>query len=109
MVKRLVLRFKQIVLFLQETKLGVFDSGVSSLLGGNLLTRGIGVEVEGASGGLIILWNDDFFKVSSCIPSKRSIIMAGELIGLKKELVFCNIYATNVEREEGVVEYIIFK
>ena len=84
------------------------DSGIISSLGGNLLTRGIGVEAEGASGGLITLWNEGLISVNSCISSKRCIIIAGELLGLKKELVLCNIYAANVENErKDLWDYIL--
>lgn len=57
------------------------------------------MEAEGLAGGLITLWNDDLFKVKACVPSKRSIILIGELVGINKEIAFCNVYAANVESE----------
>lgn len=54
-VRKLVLKFRPMVLFLKETKLRIFDSSIIRSLGGDLLTKGVGVEVEGASGGLITL------------------------------------------------------
>ena len=83
-----MLKYKPIILFLQESKLSVFDSGVIRLLGGNLLTRGVGVEAEGTVGGLISLWNEEFFSVKSCITSKCSIILNGELVGVQLEVAF---------------------
>ena len=57
-VKNLVLKHKPMMLFLQETKLGAFDSSVIKSLGGGRLRRGeerrgVGVEAMGVSGGLI--------------------------------------------------------
>ncbi|KAK2637510.1 hypothetical protein Ddye_032302 [Dipteronia dyeriana] len=62
MVRKAVLRFKPIVLFVQETKLSSFDSGVIRSLYGNLLSIGIGVEADGASranveGERKVLWD----------------------------------------------------
>lgn len=51
-----------------------------------MLTRGVEVEVEGSAGGLISLWNKDRFEAKACITSKRCI-------------VFCNVYALNLENE----------
>ncbi|KAK3199960.1 hypothetical protein Dsin_023375 [Dipteronia sinensis] len=99
MRRELVTKYNPVVLFLQETKLGSFDSGVIRSLGGSFLTRWIGVAAEGASSGLITQWNKDFFCVNSCISSNRTIILEGELTRIKKKMVFCNIYAANVENE----------
>ena len=98
-VKNLVLKFKPMLLFLQETKLGFFDSSLIRSLGGGWLARGVGVEAEGASGGLISLWNEDSFTVSDCISNKSCIILVGRMKGFDKDLAFCNIYAANDERD----------
>ena len=55
MVKGVVLRLKPEVLFIQESKLKVFDSRVIQVVGGQWLSRGVGVEAVGASGGLLVL------------------------------------------------------
>ncbi|KAK2654465.1 hypothetical protein Ddye_014321 [Dipteronia dyeriana] len=82
------------------TKLKVFDNSVIMALGGSWLTKGVGVDTEEALGGLISLWNEDCFKIESCITNKRCIILAGVLIKLNKSVVFCNIYASSLEREK---------
>ncbi|KAK2650617.1 hypothetical protein Ddye_018106 [Dipteronia dyeriana] len=103
-----MLKHKPIVLFLQETKLDSFDSGIIRSLGGDFLSRGIGSDAEGASGGLITLWNESQFSVNSCISLKRCIILEGELLRLKKQLVLCNVYAANSETERKELwEYIL--
>ena len=86
MVRNLVLKYKSVVLFLQETKLSSFDSGVIRALGGDVLSRGNGVGSVGALGGLLSLWNDSLFVVNSCVPSKCCFFLFGELLGIKKVL-----------------------
>lgn len=40
-----------------------------------------------------------------CIPSKRCIFLVGELISLKKDMIWCYVYAANVESERRVFWY----
>ncbi|KAK2639940.1 hypothetical protein Ddye_027735 [Dipteronia dyeriana] len=47
--------------------------------GGAWFTRGVGVDSEGASNGLITLWKEDRFLVKACISSRSCIILVGEL------------------------------
>ncbi|KAK3229710.1 hypothetical protein Dsin_001591, partial [Dipteronia sinensis] len=61
--------------------------------------KGKGVDALGSTEGLITLWNDDLFKVRSCISNDKCIILVGLLANLNKEAVFCNIYAPNHESE----------
>ena len=76
---------------MQESKLAVFDGKVVRDIGGNLLSRGVGVEAEGLAGGLITLWKEDFFSVSHCIPNKWCIVLVGRLRNIDKEVVLCNV------------------
>ncbi|KAK3229957.1 hypothetical protein Dsin_001838 [Dipteronia sinensis] len=78
-----------------ELKLAKFDRYTIRSLRGAILSRG----VEGASGGLITLWNDELFSVKVWISNRRCIILVGELRNLKKEVVFCNVYAASIESE----------
>ncbi|KAK2638138.1 hypothetical protein Ddye_025933 [Dipteronia dyeriana] len=79
----------------EETKLNYFDSRIVKYLGGALLTKGIGVEATGSTGGLITLWDEEVFQVRDCISNDRCIIISGVLIKLRKKVIFCNVYATN--------------
>ncbi|KAK3221173.1 hypothetical protein Dsin_015143 [Dipteronia sinensis] len=107
-VLNLVKEHKPMVLFLQETKLNYFDNSVINSLGGRYLTRGMGVEADGSAGGLVSLWNDDLFTVIACIKSDRCIALAGELVKQRKMMVFCNVYAANVESDRKILwEFII--
>ncbi|KAK3212020.1 hypothetical protein Dsin_016726 [Dipteronia sinensis] len=91
MIRRLVNENKPGILFLQETKLSSFDDRLVKALGGSVLNRGLAMEAEGASGGLISLWNDHVFEVKACISNKYCIILAGTLVDLKKDVVMCNV------------------
>ncbi|KAK2635808.1 hypothetical protein Ddye_030600 [Dipteronia dyeriana] len=98
-IRNLVYRFKSEIFFIRESKLKVFDSSVVRKLGGAWLTRGVGVDSEGASGGIITLWKEDSFLVKACISSRSCIILAEVLVNLNKEVVLCNIYAPTVAKE----------
>ncbi|KAK4848515.1 hypothetical protein QYF36_013977 [Acer negundo] len=99
MVRCLVNKIKPEVLFIQESKLKSFDNRTISSLGGVRRNRGIGVDAEGASGGLITLWNKDFFTVKACISYSRCIILSDSLRKIRKKIVLCNIYAASIDKE----------
>ncbi|KAK3197898.1 hypothetical protein Dsin_021313 [Dipteronia sinensis] len=69
-------------------------------LGGSFLTRGVGVDAVGSVGGLISLWNEVFFIFKSSESNNRCIILVEELIIPMKDVVLCNVYASNVEMKE---------
>ncbi|KAK2656796.1 hypothetical protein Ddye_009848 [Dipteronia dyeriana] len=68
-------------------------------LGGSMLNRGLAMDAEGALGGLLSLWNDQFFKVYACSSNKKCIILAGRLVSVNKEIVLCDVYAACVEKD----------
>ncbi|KAK3210476.1 hypothetical protein Dsin_015182 [Dipteronia sinensis] len=98
-VNGLVNRHNPEILFIQESKLKVFNNKVIRSLGGSRLTTGVGVEIVGASGGLITLWDENAFKAEDCITNRRCIIVAGVLTKINQHIVFCNVYAASVEAE----------
>ena len=102
-VRDLVLLHKPMILFIQESKLNSFDNRTISALGGAWLTNGVGVEAEGSAGGIISLWNENLFRIHSCIHNNRCIVVAGEIVSLKKIVAFCNVYASNNEAERRIL------
>ncbi|KAK2638221.1 hypothetical protein Ddye_026016 [Dipteronia dyeriana] len=74
MVRVLVKKHCLTMLFIQELKLQNFNKGVIRSLGGIILTRVVGVDAVGKA--------------------------EGELLNLKKEMVFCNVYTPNDEFEK---------
>ena len=62
-VRRLVEAHKSGILFLQETKLRSFDDRLVKALGGSVFNRGLAKDADGASGGLVSLWNDQLFEI----------------------------------------------
>ncbi|KAK2665496.1 hypothetical protein Ddye_004070 [Dipteronia dyeriana] len=53
---------KPAVLFIQEAKLNSFNFRLVKAIGGSILNRGVGVDLKGASGGLLTLWKDGLLK-----------------------------------------------
>ncbi|KAK3229101.1 hypothetical protein Dsin_000982 [Dipteronia sinensis] len=98
-VRSVVLSQKPVVLFIQETKLGVFDNRIKKGLGGVVLTRGVGADAVGLAGGLITLWIEDLVTINYFISNKWCLVLAGVLNKLDKEVVFCNVYTSNLESE----------
>jgi exonuclease III len=96
-VKNLVQCHKPYMVFIQETKLNYFDSRIVKALGGSILSKGIGVEAVGSAGGLITLWDEEFFEVTDCISNESCIIISVVLTKLGKEVIFCNVYAASQE------------
>ncbi|KAK2651093.1 hypothetical protein Ddye_018582 [Dipteronia dyeriana] len=72
-------------------------------LGGSVLNKGLATDAEGASGGLLSLWNDQFFEGFACISNKNSIILAGRLISINKMVVMCNVCTTGMESERKIL------
>ncbi|KAK2637440.1 hypothetical protein Ddye_032232 [Dipteronia dyeriana] len=64
-----------------------------------IFLAGIGVEASGSMGGVVTLWNDEFFKARSCIHNNWCVIVASVLSKIKKDVVFYNLYAANEEHE----------
>ncbi|KAK1570876.1 hypothetical protein Q3G72_008432 [Acer saccharum] len=87
-VKSVIIKHKPVVLFIQESKLNLFDNRVISNIGGSFLTKGVGVEALGSTGGVITLWNKDVVTVKGCISNQCCIILMGILNKVNKEVVF---------------------
>ncbi|KAK3217753.1 hypothetical protein Dsin_011723 [Dipteronia sinensis] len=108
MVIGLVTKLNPMILLIQETKLESYDSKLLRSLGGAVLSRRLYVEAEGASRGLVTLWNEEVFSVKACVSNKRCISLLGEILKFNKDVVFCNVYAPSVERERRELwEYLL--
>lgn len=99
MVRRLVNIHKPSILFLQESKLKSFDNRMVNALGSPVLNKGLAMDMEGALGGLVTLWNNQFFKVKAYMSNKNCIILAGQLVSLNRDVVMCNGYVAYIENE----------
>ncbi|KAK3199602.1 hypothetical protein Dsin_023017, partial [Dipteronia sinensis] len=94
-IRSLVKLHKPTVLLIQETKLKVFNRSVVRKLGGSWLTRGVGMDAEGAAGGLITLWKEESFVAKACIMAKSCIILAGQLVNLNREVMDLPLHGLN--------------
>ena len=59
------------MIFIQETKLQDVNSRTFHFLGGNGMGKGEFVGLDGASGGLISLWDGNFFMLEGKIVAQR--------------------------------------
>ncbi|KAK3228488.1 hypothetical protein Dsin_000369 [Dipteronia sinensis] len=100
-VCKLVKKLKPSFLLLQESKVSSVDYRLIKLLGGGVLTKGMIIDAVGSSGGrgLISIWNEEAFSTKACVNTDSCSILLGELANVKKEVVICNVYASNVDVE----------
>ncbi|XP_039068401.1 uncharacterized protein LOC120214620 [Hibiscus syriacus] len=69
-------------------------------VGGCLLEGCIFSPAVGSAGGLLVMWNDNEFKVSSSYLSSRIIAIFGKFKNVVEECVIINIYGPSTESEK---------
>ncbi|OMO99897.1 Endonuclease/exonuclease/phosphatase [Corchorus capsularis] len=57
----------------------------------------------GSAGGLISIWNDDFFSLDSSIVKDRFILLIGTLKGANLKCILVNLYAPNDDSERKIL------
>ncbi|GMI63409.1 hypothetical protein HRI_000010200 [Hibiscus trionum] len=108
-VKRLVQKLKPSVLFIQESKLQVVNDRIFSRICGNFLNlKMVFSGSAGAAGGLISLWDPNFFECESSWIGLSFIVLLGKFVGSNIKCVLVNVYAPSLveDRKELFVELI---
>lgn len=82
-----------IILF-QESKLEKLERGTAIRIWGDAEMDYVIAESEGASGGLITMWNKKSFRAQHLLARKNFIIVKGTLLG-NFECILINVYAPN--------------
>lgn len=97
------------MMFVQETKLDSVDRIIIQRIWGASNMEFACSNSIGASEGLLIIWNDSFFK-ASCVTVHRSFILLQELIN-DFPCTLVNIYAPNavISRRELWEELLVLK
>ncbi|GMJ04824.1 hypothetical protein HRI_004151600 [Hibiscus trionum] len=83
------------VCLLQKTNLGLIKLGLEKRLRGRRFGGFAFSPSVGASGGLISLWDENFFVMESVTISNRYIALVGSLASIKKRCGLLNIYTPN--------------
>ncbi|KAE8698885.1 Phospholipid-transporting ATPase 3 [Hibiscus syriacus] len=99
-VAKLVRKNKSSILLIQETKLENCFMALRRRIGGCLLEGCIFSPAVGPAGGLLVMWNDNEFKVSSSYLSSRIIAIFGKFKNVVEECVIMNIYGPSTESEK---------
>ncbi|KAL4278182.1 hypothetical protein GQ457_03G030870 [Hibiscus cannabinus] len=92
-VKNVMKKLRVCVLFIQESKLRLVNSKTVRQISG--LTNKYNfsfIASEGAAGGLISLWDPDFFKCESVVGSKSYIVLIGTLAKQDFKCALINVY-----------------
>ena len=66
------------------------------------MCKGEFVGSDGASGGLISLWDDNFFMLEDKIMAQRYVLLVGVIKTLNFKCGFENVYAPNDDRERQI-------
>ena len=90
------------MVFIQESKLEIVTLRTFHSLGGNGSISGEFTSSVGAAGGLITMWDDNFFTVESKLVAQRFILLVGVIKLQTFKCGFGNIYAPNDDRERQV-------
>ncbi|KAL4379088.1 hypothetical protein GQ457_02G028950 [Hibiscus cannabinus] len=99
-VRNLFLAYKPRVPFLQESKLqSVEGKLVRYLCGGASDFSFVHSPSEGSSGGIISLWDQNYFGLESSTIHKSYIVLLGSIIPLQFKCALVNIYAPNDNAE----------
>ncbi|OMO92976.1 reverse transcriptase [Corchorus capsularis] len=97
-MKSLVVRCQADFLLLQESKLeNVDDRSLNSIWGNNKFESRVAPAV-GPAGGLISIWDKDFFDLNLAIVENRYIVCVGKLKLNGVQCLIGNIYAPNDEQ-----------
>ncbi|XP_039028563.1 uncharacterized protein LOC120162494 [Hibiscus syriacus] len=109
-VARLVSTEKPSFLLLQETKLNVCRTGLRRKLGANFLRSCSSVSSDGSAGGLMCLWNEDLFEVSSEHKQFKFMALTRKFKLSNFDCVIINVYGplVDADKEEFFREFLCF-
>ncbi|XVF70829.1 hypothetical protein PTKIN_Ptkin11bG0193400 [Pterospermum kingtungense] len=102
-LKKLWLRKKLDMIFVQETKVNDFSDWMSRWVWGNEAISVEAVGSDGAAGGLLCCWRKDFFSMQSKYTGQRFIMVIGVIKESNFRCGFANVYAPNEDEERKVL------
>jgi len=88
------------IVCLQETKLSAFDSSIVSSLWGNPSFNFYFRPSEGASGGLLIMWDTKEVEVWSSVSRTHFLLIHGRFVQSYEEFYLVNVYAPCGSRDK---------
>ncbi|CAM8953600.1 unnamed protein product [Rhodiola kirilowii] len=101
-IRNLRCKLQAVMIFIQETKIRVLDEKLMQDLWGEDKMLWFGANSEGSSGGLVSVWDPDFFQPTRKVKGKSFVLISGNMKINQQEvrLNFLNVYAPTVEREK---------
>ncbi|GMI85575.1 hypothetical protein HRI_002226800 [Hibiscus trionum] len=91
------------VCFIHETKLGAMKPCLANRLQGRRFGGLAWSPAEGASGGLVSLWDESFFVAETTVVNRRFIAVTGTLVSVSKQCCFINLYAPNEPGDRRII------
>ena len=97
--RRFLTKEKPSLVLLQEMKIGLFFNKINSQLWCQSNIGSVYSEAVGSAGGLLCMWDDRCFQLSSSLVNERFILLKGKFIGYDLTFNFINLYGPNEENE----------
>ena len=101
-VRRLISKRRCDILFIQESKIEVVTPRLQRFLTGHGSLSGEFVSSVGVAGGLISVWDEQFFTVEEKVSTCRYILLVGTIKSKNFRCGLGNIYAPN-DIEKGKI------
>ncbi|XP_028052793.1 uncharacterized protein LOC114257220 [Camellia sinensis] len=93
-IRKLIYERKVDMVLLQETKQASITENVVRALWGKRNMEFMAVGSEGTAGGLLCIWDPDFFQLVDCCSNRRFVLLSGILLNTF-ECTIVNVYAPN--------------
>ncbi|KAL9675777.1 hypothetical protein QQ045_003983 [Rhodiola kirilowii] len=90
------------VVFIQESKIRKLEDNMMQALWGGDKMLWFGADSEGSSGGVVTVWDPDFFQTTSKIKGKGFVLISGNIMVNQQvvRLNLLNVYAPRIENEK---------
>ncbi|GMI71790.1 hypothetical protein HRI_000848300 [Hibiscus trionum] len=98
-VSRTIKSSKARVTFLQEPKLSVVKPRMIERLRNRMFGEAAVIPSEGASCGLISMWDTNFFALEKKTELRKCLVLVGSLTQWKIKVGLINVYAPNIQSE----------
>ncbi|XP_028077223.1 uncharacterized protein LOC114279208 [Camellia sinensis] len=93
-IRKLIYERNVDIVLLQETKQASITENVVRALWGKRNMEFMAVGSEGTAGGLLCIWDPDFFQLVDCCSNRRFVLLSGILLNTF-ECTIVNVYAPN--------------
>ncbi|GMI72472.1 hypothetical protein HRI_000916500 [Hibiscus trionum] len=100
-VRKVIKKNKPKIIFLQETKLESISAKLVKAIWNDGVVKSAFSPALGSAGGLLCLWDSNFFHVTDCIVHQRFIALIGNMGSNLFSCGLLNVYGPSVDAEKS--------